>query len=287
MQVSQILLTTDFSDHARAAYQSAADLASKCDASLHLVHFAGGLPSLLPAESRRALFDSLETSLTHDAKEHPAFAGIRVEPHLQKHRWTRVRQSELEQKLGIDLIVMSPRGRTGLVKLLLGSFADRLVRHSSVPVLLVRQPEDETFAPRNVIVPHDFYDRPRTVQPAMQWLDKQFSSTFRFLYVYDPTWAEGHSIRGMQERFERTVQNVNFLSVEERFAKVKDEDLQGLDVTLETAQGYPSGQVVMRANRLPADLVLLATREGLGSVSRKVVSDAKCSVLTVPLAEEK
>ena len=285
MQANHILLNTDFSDHARRAYQVAADLASKCGASLHLAHFTGAFPSLLPAGSRQSLFDSLENALAHEAKEHPAFAGICVEPHLQKHRWTRARQNELEQALGIDLVVMSPQGRTGLAKLLLGSFADRIVRHSSVPVLLVRQSDDETFSPRNVLVPHDFYDRPRAVLPAMQWLDKQFSSAFRFLYVYDPMWAEGRSIRGMRETFERTVQNVGFLTVEERFAKVKAEDLQGLDATFETAQGYPSSQVVMRANRLPADLVLLSTREGLGSVSRRVVSDVTCSVLTVPSAE--
>ncbi|MEZ6131275.1 MAG: universal stress protein [Planctomycetaceae bacterium] len=286
MQPKHILLTTDFSDHARAAYRCAAELASTCGASLYLVHFAGALPSLLPAESRDTLFDSLETVLTHEAKEHPAFADVRVEPHLQRQRWTRVRQRELEENLSIDLIVMSPRGRTGLAKMLLGSFADRIVRHSSVPVLLVRQSDDETFDPRTVLVPHDFYDRPQAVLPAMRWLNRQFNSAFRFLYVYDPTWAEGRSVRGMQEQFERAVRNVKFLSVEERFAKVKSEDLQGLDVTLETAQGYPSEQVVTRANHMPADLVLLATRDGLGSVSRKVVSDAKCSVLAVPLEKD-
>ena len=56
-------------------------------------------------------------------------------------------------------------------------------------------------------------------------------------------------------------------------------------MTLETAQGYPSLQVISRANQLPADLVLLATRDGLGSVSRKVITDAKCSVLAVPDVE--
>lgn len=286
MPPKHILLTTDFSDHARAAYRCAAELASTCGASLHLVHFAGALSSLLPVESQDTLFDSLETRLTHEAKEHPAFADVRVKPHLQRQRWTKVRQLELEEILGIDLIVMSPRGRTGLARMLLGSFADRIVRHSSVPVLLARQSDDETFDPRTVLVPHDFYHRPRAVLPAMRWLNRQFNSAFRFLYVYDPTWAEGRPVRGMQEQFARAVRNVKFLSVEERFAKVKAEDLQGLDVTLETAQGYPSERVVTRANHMPADLVLLATRDGLASVSRKVVSDAKCSVLAVPLEKD-
>ena len=248
--------------------------------------FAGAMSRFGDATAREPLFDSLENALAAEASEHPKFDGIDVQPHLERYRWTRSRQRELEQKLDIDLIVMSPQGRIGMAKMLLGSFADRIVRHSLVPVLLFRPSgSQETFNPRTVLAPHDFYDRPRTTLPAMRWLDSQFSSVFRFLYVYDPTWATATSIPGIEVQFERAFRNVPTLSVEERFAKVKDDDLQGLDVTFETAQGYPSQQVVQRANDLLADLVLLATRDGLGSVSRKVITDARCSVLAVPMDE--
>ena len=73
--------------------------------------------------------------------------------------------------------------------------------------------------------------------------------------------------------------------MEERFAKLVHEDLHGLDVTLETAQGYPSQQVVQQANHLPADLVFVGKREGLGSVARAVTREASCSVLTVPFID--
>ena len=77
------------------------------------------------------------------------------------------------------------------------------------------------------------------------------------------------------------------LSIEERFAKLVDEDLQGLDATLETAQGIPSVQVVQRTNQISVDLVLLGKREGLGSVARSVTREAKCSVLAVPVTDAK
>jgi nucleotide-binding universal stress UspA family protein len=38
---------------------------------------------------------------------------------------------------GADLLIMGSVGRTGLDKLLLGSVAEKVVRHSTVPVLLV------------------------------------------------------------------------------------------------------------------------------------------------------
>jgi nucleotide-binding universal stress UspA family protein len=41
---------------------------------------------------------------------------------------------------GADCIVMSTEGRTGLAHLLIGSVAEKVVRHSPVPVLTVRPP---------------------------------------------------------------------------------------------------------------------------------------------------
>lgn len=39
--------------------------------------------------------------------------------------------------LGIDLIVMGTHGRTGLSRAVIGSVADKVVRHTAVPVVLV------------------------------------------------------------------------------------------------------------------------------------------------------
>lgn len=44
---------------------------------------------------------------------------------------------KISQELGVDLLVMGSIGRSGLSKILLGSVAEKVVRHSKVPVLLV------------------------------------------------------------------------------------------------------------------------------------------------------
>lgn len=42
------------------------------------------------------------------------------------------------EEVGADVIAMSTHGRTGPARWLLGSVADRVVRNSSIPVLLIR-----------------------------------------------------------------------------------------------------------------------------------------------------
>jgi nucleotide-binding universal stress UspA family protein len=61
---------------------------------------------------------------------------------------------------GVDLVVMTSRGRGGLHRLWLGSVADAVIRGSSVPVLLVRAQENPSPTPvlenlRRILVPLD------------------------------------------------------------------------------------------------------------------------------------
>jgi nucleotide-binding universal stress UspA family protein len=45
---------------------------------------------------------------------------------------------------GYDLIVLGTHGRTGLSRALIGSVAERVVRHAPCPVLTVRLPQPKT-----------------------------------------------------------------------------------------------------------------------------------------------
>jgi nucleotide-binding universal stress UspA family protein len=47
---------------------------------------------------------------------------------------------ELAQNQNVSLIVMGTHGRTGLMRLLMGSVAEAVVRHATCPVLAIRQP---------------------------------------------------------------------------------------------------------------------------------------------------
>lgn len=51
---------------------------------------------------------------------------------------------DFAEKNKVDLIIISSHGRTGISRWALGSVADRVVHHSSIPVLVITPPECRT-----------------------------------------------------------------------------------------------------------------------------------------------
>jgi nucleotide-binding universal stress UspA family protein len=61
---------------------------------------------------------------------------------------------DYEREAGIDLVVLSSHGRTGLARFALGSVAERLVQYGTAPVLLVRA-FGAVMVPSHVVIPLD------------------------------------------------------------------------------------------------------------------------------------
>jgi len=137
-----ILVAIDFSEHSDRAIQLATDFATAFQSSLTLLHVYespvalfsesalrwGNLrePSLEEAESRLA--EQVELI----GREIPQI-GARIRQGMPSQQILAA-----AQEYGADLIVMGTHGRKGLARTLLGSVAEKVVRHSPIPVLTVR-----------------------------------------------------------------------------------------------------------------------------------------------------
>ena len=146
----RILVPTDFSDYATKATRVALDLAQRYDATITLVHiddpllfgFPDGYPA--PAEARRLLQEELQQQL----------AAAKADAELVKPGGVETRLIEglpatalcEFARSGFDLIVMGTHGRSGIARVLLGSVAERVVRHAPCPVLTIRLPEQAKAA---------------------------------------------------------------------------------------------------------------------------------------------
>lgn len=151
MQVKTILVPCDFSAYAEQAYTWAMGLAEKWGAKIILVHAAHLFTSLGYPESVYLLdLQKMEEEILADAEkrlqEFVAKQGSR--PVAVEARavtgdpfWEICQTAEKEHA---DLIVMGSHGRTGLAHVLLGSVAERVVRHAPCPVLVARLPKEAT-----------------------------------------------------------------------------------------------------------------------------------------------
>jgi nucleotide-binding universal stress UspA family protein len=98
----------------------------------------GYMPPDLP-ETQQALSKSAQDELNRLCSSE---LGVQVRSRTEVREgvaWHEVTSAALENDA--DLIILATHGRTGLKHVLLGSVAERVVRHAPCPVLVVRERE--------------------------------------------------------------------------------------------------------------------------------------------------
>lgn len=147
LQLGHILVPLDFSAHGMKALAYARSLARRLDAHLFLVHVVE--PLVYPSDLgyTPVITDDLAADLQRegqnrldDVVRQLNEAGLNARGVLRSGR-PYLEITEAAAELRADLIVLTTHGYTGLKHVLLGSTAERVVRHARCPVLVVRDPE--------------------------------------------------------------------------------------------------------------------------------------------------
>jgi nucleotide-binding universal stress UspA family protein len=145
MSPKKILVPTDFSEHAAKALEWALFLAAPEGTPIILFHVIPRPPDELTrmvAEEKR-----LEVELRADAEKRLQEITVgKTVPIETVVFWGGDPSSEiciLAERQGVDLIVMGTHGRTGLKRMLIGSVAERTIRHAPCSVLTIRAPREE------------------------------------------------------------------------------------------------------------------------------------------------
>ena len=143
MLPKNILVPTDLSAGAEAALDYACELATKLEATVHLVHViaipALGVPELGVAITSTVIDqviaeNQIQIDSLADARRDKTMIG---EVLLRTGDPRDVIEATASQ-VHADLIVMGTHGRRGISRALLGSVAESLVRSAPCPVLTVR-----------------------------------------------------------------------------------------------------------------------------------------------------
>ena len=142
----QILVPTDFSQYADKALQEGLFLAKQFNARLHLLHVVQDIQQCaadycieakLVDEYRTSAIEASKQKLKSELDKYPEAKDVQATTEVRVGSPAEEILKE-EQEKKIDLIVITSHGKTGFLKHLMGSVADRVSRGAKCEVLLVK-----------------------------------------------------------------------------------------------------------------------------------------------------
>jgi len=302
LNIQNIIVPIDFSKMSVQAIQIAKQLAQRFGASIHLAHvrhlnyatdFVAPAPPIVPfsfmtyeqvgeqtalKELKKVASECGVSSATCDVLSGaPPFDEI----------------CRLAQTVPADLVVMPTHGRTGLKHVFLGSTAERIVQHSSCPVLVTRgnalQANNGTrFRIKTILVPVDFSSCSREGLRYAIAFANEFGAKIILLhatylgYVYSCEGTAIYDIPGLQKAARKTaerkmrelVRSVNFRAV--KFETVFTEGSPVLDICA-FAKDHNVDLIITSTHGFTGFTHVL-----IGSIAEQVLRHAPCSVLVVP-----
>lgn len=150
--ITRILAPVDFSPGSKAALDYALLFADRFNAPLTILH-VWELPHTLRPDLMVWLEGSdrlpVENILLKQSKEEMDGFMAKLPPDVRGRVETRTEQGNVVRTIvqiaeteKYDLLVVGTHGRTGLAHVVMGSVAERVVRHAPCPVLTVRMPKN-------------------------------------------------------------------------------------------------------------------------------------------------
>jgi nucleotide-binding universal stress UspA family protein len=183
---------------------------------------------------------------------------------------------EAAEKGKADLIVMGKKGQSMLERVLIGSVANHVLRHSPVPVLLTKKGKPPVGI-KKILVPTDF-KKEEDAEREYAWdLAKVFDSSLTFLYVLE---LYGHEFRMVDHMFQSALA---------KFQKRAQQGRKGIAVSKDVTRAVTAAAGIDEYSREHRfDLIVMATcarglgRFFLGSTTEKVISHTDLPVFALP-----
>jgi nucleotide-binding universal stress UspA family protein len=189
-------------------------------------------------------------------------------------------QSIVEVAEDFDIIIMSTHGRTGFSRFLLGSVAEKVLRMSKIPVMVVEN-ESEVDDFKKILVTTDFSENAVAAYPKALELAKKTGGTVDILHILSFDQFEDDetdpSIKKIREQRMKLIEKEYFHEIGDR---VKSYTLVSEDSPHVAIQKYTKST--------PYNIIVMSTigKTGInylmmGSTTANVVRHVKTAVLSV------
>ncbi|WP_439882199.1 universal stress protein [Pontibacter sp. MBLB2868] len=287
--IRRILVPTDFSEHARNAYEIALSIARQTGAAIKLLHvvempyatnynmsgsFSATGDTSLPSDGMEQVYvmQMLETtkqnmtrlirSLDHEGID--VVEEVVVDRPISKIKRT-IKEDE------VDLVVMGSKGASGLDEFLVGSNTEKVVRSADCPVLTIKH-RDPEFIVKEIVLASDFKREVRYAVDRFIEFQKLFGARIHLVYINTPGAFE--SSGNLRQKLEHAAHKYG---------------LENYTINVYNDVIEEDG-ILHFANDIQADLIMMAThgRTGLshllsGSIAEDLVNHTKIPVLTFHL----
>jgi len=289
--LTKILAATDLSPPARHAAGRAARIARQLDASLTLLHVlpAGPLDELrqwLGAAAGQRLEDDSLRELTALAGELRAAHGVSPQAVQRSGVVLDVLGHEAEA-CGADLLVLGARGASFLRRMVLGTTAERLLRRTQRPLLVVREAPHEPY--RRALLAIDFSPWSAAVVAQARRVAPQARPVL--LTAFQVPFEEKLRFAGVDASVvEHYRQQARAQATQQLHALADDAGLQPGDWDPCIVEGDASLRLIEQEQVRDCDLVVLGKHGRsaaedllLGSVTKHVLAEGRSDVLVATL----
>jgi len=148
--IKRILVPTDFSKISYTAFDYVKDLAERMNADIYLIFVLEKSPPLFSAKSLGLSEEEILAKMKIEAenKLSEAASFFKEDTTLNVIQEIRVGTDYEEivnysKEINADIIIIATHGRTGVLHTLLGSVAEKVIRFSKCPVLVISLKEEE------------------------------------------------------------------------------------------------------------------------------------------------
>ncbi|PWK17242.1 universal stress protein [Xanthomarina spongicola] len=274
--MKKIIVPVDFSEHSEYALEAASMLAKKNNAeilALHMLEISNAVMNKVDGmkQMESLFFLKLAEKRFEEFLNKNYLKGIKVTP-IIKHFKVFSEVNDVAKEHEADLIVMGSQGASGLKEVFIGSNTEKVVRHSDIPVLIIKHnPILMDF--ENVVFACDFSEDAIEQYIRAKEMVEKLGSKMHLVYVNLPSSRFKSS-----SEMEKLV--ASFLrKAEGNIEKMKEVNYVN-DYTIE--QG-----ILNFSNVIGADLIAVATRgrKGIshffeGSISEDIANHSTLPVMT-------
>jgi len=290
LDIRSILVASDLLKHSDDLLGSAAVLATRLGAELHVIHaleFAAVPYSAMGAsgeyqrqgdDARQALEDQVRYAIPEGVRTASQKVRVDSAPNAIGER---------AREMNADLIVIGPARPRPFRGPILGNTADRIIRTSTAPVLVLGGWTE--FRLQRVVVPLDLADPARgALDQALAWAGALGQTSLGPAEVRVP-YVIPLRYREMETDFERLIVQPQ-LRLEIEDAEQRVHVAPHVETRMETLWGdAPSEEIVRYVDCRATDLLVLGThgygalgRALIGSVTSQIVRNASCPMLLIP-----